>query len=158
MQSSGVGDLAVNVWSWTSSQQDDTLALSSYRKHWWDAENSFGWNKNISTPWAYSLRELYNSSLLELHQNEQCLRLRAILEDSDEDIQEKVTQALADFFAWQVDFKKINKSIYDKIYRINSFYMTIRKVPRDSLVHFLKESNENKSSNAISNPNWSSTM
>ncbi|XP_061477683.1 uncharacterized protein LOC133382042 [Rhineura floridana] len=79
-------------------------------------------------------------AVMEFRDKEYCLRFRAIPEETGEDIREKIVTVLAKSLEMNEDRMEFE---IDTVYRINSRYATMKKIPRDVLVNFLKRKTRN---------------
>nr|GEZ82414.1 hypothetical protein [Tanacetum cinerariifolium] len=80
-------------------------------------------------------------ALAEQERKQASLRFRAIPEQQGEDIRNRMLQILAQFL--QIDQEELDLDL-DKVYRINTRYAAIKKVPRDVLVHFVRQRTRDK--------------
>jgi len=85
--------------------------------------------------------ELDRIALLELRDKEFCLRLRGVPEAKEENLKDKIIQALLGLIDWEEE--KMIEEI-EKGFRINSRYAAMTNKPRDVLVQFARRKTRDK--------------
>lgn len=78
---------------------------------------------------------------MEMDRASHVLRFRNILEDREQDLTQIITDLLANALGWETDDMKLE---IDQVYRINSKYAKIKKVPREVQVIFIRKTTRDK--------------